>query len=61
MKNADPRLIVPLDLPTTTEARAMVEALGEAVSFYKIGLELLASDGMALAGELKAYLAKRNG
>jgi orotidine-5'-phosphate decarboxylase len=51
---ADPRLIVPLDLPTTAEARDMVERLGDAVSFYKIGLELLASDGMALAHELKA-------
>lgn len=51
---ADPRLIVPLDLPTVDEARDMVERLGDAVSFYKIGLELLASDGMALAHELKA-------
>ncbi|MEO8113650.1 MAG: orotidine-5'-phosphate decarboxylase, partial [Phenylobacterium sp.] len=51
---ADPRLIVPLDLPTVGEARAMAEALGEAVSFYKVGLELLATDGMALARDLKA-------
>lgn len=51
---ADPRLIVPLDLPTVDEARDMVERLGDAVSFYKIGLELLASDGMTLARELKA-------
>lgn len=51
---ADPRLIVPLDLPTVDDARAMVERLGDAVSFYKIGLELLASDGMALAHDLKA-------
>ena len=51
---ADPRLIVPLDLPTVAEARDMVERLGDAVSFYKIGLELLASDGMTLAHELKA-------
>lgn len=51
---ADPRLIVPLDLPTVEEARDMVERLGDAVSFYKIGLELLASDGMTLARELKA-------
>ncbi|HEY8615392.1 orotidine-5'-phosphate decarboxylase [Phenylobacterium sp.] len=51
---ADPRLIVPLDLPTADEARAMVEALGDAVAFYKVGLELFASDGMALARELKA-------
>jgi orotidine-5'-phosphate decarboxylase len=51
---ADPRLIVALDLPTADEARAMVEALGDAVSFYKVGLELFASDGMGLARELKA-------
>ena len=51
---ADARLIVPLDLPSTDEARAMVKRLGDAVSFYKVGLELLASDGMTLAGELKA-------
>jgi orotidine-5'-phosphate decarboxylase len=51
---ADPRLIVALDVPTADEARAMVEGLGEAVSFYKVGLELLATDGMALARELKA-------
>jgi len=50
---ADPRLIVPLDLPTADEARRMIDQLGEAVSFYKVGLELFASDGMALARELK--------
>lgn len=51
---ADPRLIVPLDLPTVNEARDMVDRLGDAVGFYKIGLELLATDGMALARDLKA-------
>ena len=51
---ADPRLICPLDLPDRATAEAMVERLGDAVSFYKIGLELLASGGMALAAELKA-------
>jgi orotidine-5'-phosphate decarboxylase len=50
----DPRLILPLDLPSVGEARQMVETLGDAVSFYKIGLELLATDGMGLARELKA-------
>lgn len=49
----DPRLIVPLDLPDTDQARAMVDAIGGAVSFYKIGLELFASDGMTLARALK--------
>lgn len=51
---ADPRLIVPLDVPTADEARALVARLGDTVSFYKVGLELFATDGMALAGELKA-------
>jgi orotidine-5'-phosphate decarboxylase len=51
---ADPRLIVPLDVPTVADARALVERLGDAVSFYKVGLELFASDGMALARDLKA-------
>lgn len=50
----DPRLIVPLDVPSGDEARRMVEALGEAVSFYKVGLELFATDGMSVARELKA-------
>ena len=52
---ADPRLIVPLDLPTVAEARGVVDALGEAVSFYKVGLELFATGGgMELARALKA-------
>ena len=51
---ADPRLIVPLDLPTRAAAEAMVAAIGDAVSFYKVGLELLATDGMAFARDLKA-------
>jgi orotidine-5'-phosphate decarboxylase len=50
---ADPRLIVPLDLPSAAQARAVVDAVGDAVSFYKVGLELFATDGMALARELK--------
>ena len=51
---ADPRLIVALDLPTADAARGVVDAIGDAVSFYKVGLELFASEGMSLARELKA-------
>jgi orotidine-5'-phosphate decarboxylase len=51
---ADPRLIIPLDLPTRAAAAALVERLGDAVSFYKIGLQLLAGGGMDLARDLKA-------
>ncbi len=37
------RLIVALDEPTGAEALAWVDRLGDAVRFYKIGMELLAS------------------
>ncbi|HEY8128045.1 MAG TPA: orotidine-5'-phosphate decarboxylase [Hyphomicrobium sp.] len=47
------KLIVALDLPSYDEARALVHCLGDTVSFYKIGLELLFSDGLPLAQELK--------
>ena len=50
----DPRVICALDVPTTDEARALVERIGDAVGFYKVGLQLFASDGMGLARELKA-------
>jgi orotidine-5'-phosphate decarboxylase len=39
------RLIVALDVATAQEARALVERLGEAVRFYKIGLELFMAGG----------------
>ncbi|MBS0234429.1 MAG: orotidine-5'-phosphate decarboxylase [Proteobacteria bacterium] len=47
------KLIVALDLPSYEAARALVDRLGETVSFYKIGLELLFTDGLKLARELK--------
>ena len=51
---ADPRLIVGLDLPSVEQARAMVEQLDGTVSFYKIGLTLLATPGgVAFAQELR--------
>ena len=49
---ADPRLIVALDVPTVGEAHALVDRLGDQVSFYKVGLEVLASTGMAMARRL---------
>jgi orotidine-5'-phosphate decarboxylase len=50
---ADPRLIVALDVPTRAQAEDLVERLGDAVGVYKIGLQLLATDGMAMAADLK--------
>ena len=52
--SADPRLIVPLDVPTRQDAESLVASLDDAVSFYKIGLQLFASQGMDLAVALKA-------
>ena len=37
------RLIVALDVPSVEQAKAMVDTLGDAVVFYKIGLELFMS------------------
>ncbi|RMF96437.1 MAG: orotidine-5'-phosphate decarboxylase [Gammaproteobacteria bacterium] len=39
------RLIFALDLPEPEQARALVERLGPAVSFYKLGLELMMAGG----------------
>ncbi len=39
------RLIVALDVPTADAARAQVNTLGDAVRFYKIGMELLMAPG----------------
>ena len=50
--DARDRLIVALDTPTVDEARALVGRLGTAVTFYKIGLELVMSGGLVLAREL---------
>jgi len=50
------RLIVALDVPSAAEARALIERLGDAVCFYKIGLELFTSGGYF---ELLQWLAQR--
>jgi len=52
--NSRDKLIVALDLPSCDGARALVDRLGDSVNFYKIGLELIFSGGLALASELKA-------
>ncbi|MEN8933445.1 MAG: orotidine 5'-phosphate decarboxylase / HUMPS family protein, partial [Planktotalea arctica] len=49
---SDDRLIVALDVPNALEGLKMAETLGEAVSFYKIGLGMLTGGGFALANEL---------
>ena len=39
------RLIVALDVPDARQARALAEKLGDAVRFYKVGLELSSTGG----------------
>ncbi len=56
-KHPRDRLIVALDLPTVDEARSLVRTIGDEVSFYKIGLELIFSgtpgdSGLSLVSEL---------
>jgi len=47
------RLIAALDVPSVTDARRLVARLGDAVHFYKLGLELMASgDYFTLVDEL---------
>jgi orotidine-5'-phosphate decarboxylase len=55
----DDRLIVALDVPNAVEGLALVDRLGDAVSFYKIGLGMLTGGGLALAMELKDERGKR--
>lgn len=47
-------LIIALDLETAAEARALIAALNDSVSFYKVGLELYAAAGMEFVRELKS-------
>jgi len=46
------RLIVALDVPSVAQARALIDRLGDSVSFYKIGYQLAFANGLPLAQEL---------
>ncbi|MCQ1834602.1 orotidine-5'-phosphate decarboxylase [Neorhizobium galegae] len=50
--NARDRLIVGLDIPTIGEAEKMVATLGDTVSFYKIGYQLVFAGGLEFARDL---------
>ncbi len=56
---SDDRLIVALDVPNIVMGLDLADRLGEAVSFYKIGLGMLTGGGLALANELKQERGKR--
>ena len=55
----DDRLIVALDVQNIIAGLELVKQLDTAVSFYKIGLGMLTSGGLALANELKGEYGKR--
>ena len=55
----DDRLIVALDVPHAVAGLELAGKLGAAVSFYKIGLGMLTTGGLALANELKQDHGKR--
>jgi orotidine-5'-phosphate decarboxylase len=46
------RLIIGLDVPSVEEARALVERIGDAGTFYKIGYQLAYAGGFEFAREL---------
>jgi orotidine-5'-phosphate decarboxylase len=47
-------VIVALDLESGADARALIAALGDSASFYKVGLELYTSTGVDFVHELKS-------
>jgi orotidine-5'-phosphate decarboxylase len=56
---SDDRLIVALDVANIVQGMALVDRLGDSVSFYKIGLGMLTGGGLALANELTQERGKR--
>ena len=56
MSKIDPRdrMIVALDLPSVTDAQAMIGKLGGSVTFYKIGMELVYAGGLDLVRQLSS-------
>jgi orotidine-5'-phosphate decarboxylase len=48
-----------MDVPNALAGLALADKLGDAVSFYKIGLGMLTGGGLALANELKSERGKR--
>jgi len=56
---AHDQLIVALDVPNALAGLKLVEEIGDAASFYKIGLGMLTGGGLGLANELKDQHGKR--
>lgn len=52
------RLITALDVPNLDKASKLILALGEAVSFYKVGMELFYGTGPSIVNYLKDFRKK---
>ena len=51
MRDAREQLIVAMDVPTLEKVRQTVDTLGDAVSFYKVGMESFYSLGQPVLDE----------
>ena len=54
MPPAREQLIVALDVSTAAQAQKIVSSLGDAVSLYKVGMQLYTAEGPAIVRELVA-------
>ena len=55
MTQSDPRLIAALDFPTAELAKQAVEQIGDAVGYYKVGMELYYAAGNDIIRFLKSH------
>ena len=46
------RVIIPLDVPSVSDAFALVDRLGDEADFYKVGFELYTRGGLEVVREL---------
>ncbi len=54
------KIILPLDVPDESTALRMIERLGDAVSFYKVGLELFTRCGPEATRRIRAAIEAAN-
>src|SRR6059058_3349752 len=52
MSSSRERLIVALDVPSAAQAQRIVSSLGNAVTFYKVGMQLYTAEGPAIVRDL---------
>jgi orotidine-5'-phosphate decarboxylase len=53
--NERDRLILALDVPSLAEATRLIERVGDAVSFYKVGLEMFVAEGPRAVAAVRKF------